>query len=76
MGVERGIVRIPSAVAAAMPAANGADEEGREEEDAGYMYVPLGAPPSSSILPAAEAEAAVQAAFGPARHVFWPADGF
>ena len=59
-----------------MPAMVSSDEEECKEEDAGYMYVPLGVPASSGVGPSSEAEAAVQAALGPARHVFWPADGF
>lgn len=52
-----------------------------EEEDDGFMYLPLGAanPRGSTGGTTPEAPAAapeVHRCFGPDRHVFWPADGF
>ncbi len=70
-GEERGSVRIPAAVAAAMPspgrecaeADRGAEEE-EEEEDAGFMYLPLRAtdPAESAAAVAAGLTAAVAVA--------------
>jgi hypothetical protein len=89
-GEERASVRIPAAVAAAMPPPAGDSAETdcgeEEEEDPGFMYLPLrdsdGAEPAGEAEPedpaasAAARAAEVGRRFGPDRHVFWPADGF
>ena len=60
-----------------MPPPDGAPDAA--DEDPGYMYLALGPPDADVDADGAaplSAEARVLAAFGPDRHVFWPADGF